>query len=77
MSVDHDHATGKNRGLLCTNCNKVLGHAKDDVTILRRAIAYLEAHAEPKPGEFTTGPLTMRVTADRDELAAWYGSHGK
>lgn len=40
--TDHDHKTGKVRGLLCKNCNTVLGHAKDDITILKEAISYLK-----------------------------------
>lgn len=43
LSVDHDHVTGRMRGLVCTNCNFVLGHAKDDPTILRAAALYLES----------------------------------
>ncbi len=39
--VDHDHETGTVRGVLCTRCNCLLGHAKDSVTTLRSAIAYL------------------------------------
>jgi len=39
--VDHCHATGKIRGILCNKCNTVLGMAKDDLEYLRRAIAYL------------------------------------
>ncbi len=41
LAVDHCHSTGKIRGLLCSRCNSILGHALDDVEILRRAIAYL------------------------------------
>lgn len=41
LGVDHDHKTGKVRGLLCNDCNQVLGRAKDDVKILKRLIKYL------------------------------------
>jgi hypothetical protein len=46
MHVDHDHATGKIRALLCHHCNLLLGNAKDSVDRLRQAIAYLELHAQ-------------------------------
>jgi hypothetical protein len=42
LNVDHDHATGKIRGLLCTACNTSIGKLGDTVAGLRRAIAYLE-----------------------------------
>lgn len=45
LFVDHDHATGKVRGLLCSNCNFVLGYAKDSKATLRNAIDYLIRHA--------------------------------
>ena len=41
LSVDHDHKTGKIRGLLCYHCNHLLGNAKDDIKILQSAISYL------------------------------------
>lgn len=42
LHVDHDHETGKVRGLLCTNCNIILGKCYDDKTILKRAMQYLK-----------------------------------
>lgn len=40
--IDHDHSTGKVRGVLCMHCNTVLGHAKDSIETLKSAIEYLE-----------------------------------
>ncbi len=42
LSVDRNHLTVKIRGLLCDNCNVMLGRAKDDIEILKQAIKYLE-----------------------------------
>jgi len=41
LNVDHCHETNKIRGLLCFNCNLLLGHAKDNISILSNAIEYL------------------------------------
>jgi hypothetical protein len=43
LAVDHDHATGNIRGLLCQSCNCLIGHSKDNISILREAIQYLSA----------------------------------
>ena len=40
-SVDHCHATGVVRGILCWHCNLVLGHAKDSAELLLKAAKYL------------------------------------
>jgi hypothetical protein len=42
LAVDHDHKTGKVRGLLCGTCNKILGHLRDDPDLARGIASYLE-----------------------------------
>jgi hypothetical protein len=42
LVIDHDHATGEVRGVLCRFHNVLIGGFQDDPRMLRRAIRYLE-----------------------------------
>ena len=64
LSVDHDHADGKVRGLLCQKCNRdVLGHARDEIEFFERTIDYLKY----PPAVQVIG---IRITPDMADKAA-------
>ena len=39
--IDHDHVTGRIRGVLCFHCNAALGHVRDNVDVIANMIRYL------------------------------------
>lgn len=82
LQRDHDHTTGFIRGLLCRECNIILGIAKDSPDLLRRAVAYLEreptqipyGRTTPLPAGDPTGvdPKTWRELGEEIERSlAW------
>lgn len=44
LHVDHDHETGKVRGLLCNNCNLGVGKFRDDPLLMEKAASYMRQH---------------------------------
>lgn len=42
LSVDHDHVSGRVRGLLCRPCNNILGHLRDSIEAAERVVAFLK-----------------------------------
>lgn len=42
LAIDHNHVTGKVRGILCSNCNTGLGLFGDSIDLIERAVAYLK-----------------------------------
>lgn len=68
LAVDHDHKTGEVRGLLCTRCNhKVLGAARENPSILRRAAEYLERTLLREPVASPTSKFGQEVERFIDE----------
>jgi hypothetical protein len=45
LHVDHDHLTGKVRGILCFRCNNALADFQDNPSLLRKAACYLSTNS--------------------------------
>ncbi len=80
--IDHDHSTKAVRGLLCSDCNLLLGKARDDEKVLLSAVRYLResatAQAQPVAERESASEIASRETGTssrasrgnrRDELS--------
>ena len=71
-AIDHDHKSGKVRGVLCRTCNSGLGFFKNSPKLLRSAISYLkrsndEKHAKPQVDSL--GASSPHATEHRSEVS--------
>lgn len=69
LGVGHNHKTGAIRELLCSNCNRGLGHFQEDTERLVAAAVYLEKHRDTEPVreklvEWTNRKRTKKVVRD-------------
>jgi len=46
FAVDHNHITGKVRGVVCPDCNRGLGGFHDDPVLVEKALEYLKKNAQ-------------------------------
>jgi len=64
LAVDHDHRLGTVRGLLCTNCNTMLGYLQDDPKRCIKAASYLE-----KSGDYRDAAYLKRKARGRRQAS--------
>jgi hypothetical protein len=64
LRVDHNHATGSVRGLLCSRCNFAIGHFRDNTDNMMAAIIYLLNDSDD---EWWNRPLPRFYATDTHE----------
>jgi len=73
LQIDHDHSTGKIRGLLCSNCNTALGLFKDNPHAIDAAAQYLRDSlnaAPPFPTVDAGGGVSVKLVQSQNIPAA-------
>ena len=61
FSVDHDHETGRVRGLLCRTCNAAIGLFQERIDLIEAALLYLRAGGTAKHLDLTVPPDKRKV----------------
>jgi len=71
--VDHDHASGEVRGMLCFNCNQALGNVRDNIAVLSELIGYLDDfHAKSSPAIPCQEIRFVGVQVEVDPDGSWH-----
>lgn len=68
LFVDHDHATGSVRELLCHFCNAGIGYFKEDVSLMMAAIEYIKKHKAVLNSLPDTDKLYKEVLQTNDSM---------
>lgn len=75
LAVDHDHFTGRTRGLLCSQCNQAIGKFEDRPELLQRAINYLASHGKSVPAWGSPSAVEITHLSIGRRLIQEYGGH--
>lgn len=70
LYVDHDHATGKFRGMICCHCNCMIGYSKENAQRLRAGAAYVETHKNILALDFDQHVQDRDAAASKPEVPA-------
>jgi dCMP deaminase len=74
LCVDHDHSTGKRRGLLCVRCNLTLGMVKDNPTLIKALLGYLMRHDSRRSWDWYFIDVAEMVATRSKDLSSQVGA---